>query len=126
MAGNPGIAEAGKNTRFPKGSQPPGGGRRKSKIKEFAQSMDLSNEDVGRAINQIIDMTEDEMAKFFTDKTRPVILRGFAGAVMAEIKKHGLQNIMVLLERSFGKAKEIVEKSGTQTIIHIGKEFDKL
>jgi hypothetical protein len=104
-AGNPRIAEYGKATQIKKGQRPPGGGRKRSLIKQFAIESDLSPEDISRAINLIIDMTEAELTDLSKDSSRPIILRGFAGAVLAELKKHGIQNIMLLLDRSFGKPK---------------------
>lgn len=116
MATTERLMEIGKNTRFSKTNQPANPGRKPSKIKKFiteAGEVELSNEDIGRAINLIIDMNEAELKAFYDDKTKPVVLRGFAGAVAAEVKKHGLQNIMVLLERSFGKAAESIKHSGS-------------
>lgn len=101
---NPNISKQGK--KFSKDYQPENSGRKLSRIKQFAKESDLSEEDVSRSIQLIIDMNESELDFFIKDVTNPILLRGFAGALSEEVKRNGLQNIMMLLDRAHGKPKE--------------------
>jgi hypothetical protein len=109
--GNPNIANYG--NRFSKDNQPGNKpGPRPSRIRAYIQENDLSTNDIRAAIGALAEMTAEELAKVKEDEQAPVLLRGFAFAMMVEMQKGALVNLEMLLNRAFGKPKESMEVTG--------------
>ena len=123
--GNPNIGkiaiEAG--TTFSSTNQPKNkNGVKPSRIRAYIQENDLGSADVGAAIRSLAEMTEVELQTVYDDIEAPVLLRGFAAAIAAEIKRSGLANLEILLSRAIGKPKETIEHSGGIDITNLTKE----
>ncbi len=110
--GNPRLFEASKRAgkQFSSTNQPAGAGRKPNAIRAYIKENDLSSQDVRAAIQDLMAKTEDELAAVANDKTAPVLYRGFARAIIKEIKDAGLTNIEVLITRAFGKPTEFVKQ----------------
>jgi len=123
--GNPNIGNIAKEkgTLFSAENQPTNKpGPRPSRIRAYIQENDLSTNDIRAAIGALAEMTAEELAKVKEDETAPVLLRGFAFAMMVEMQKGALVNLEMLLNRAFGKPKESVEHSGGINTTQLTKE----
>lgn len=85
-------------------------GRKPNAIKAYVTENDLSSQDIATAIRALAVMTPDQLSDVAADKAAPVLIIGFARAMMIEIKKGGLQNIETLLTRTFGKPVETIKQ----------------
>ena len=113
--GNPNISKYG--NRFSKENQPDHKpGPKPSRIRAYIQENDLSTNDVSAAIRALAEMSAKELKAVYDDDDAPVLLRGFAIAIMTEMKRGGLLNIEALLNRALGKPKESVEHTVTGPI----------
>lgn len=127
--GNPNLGKAAieAGTTFSSTNQPSNRpGPRPSRIRAYIQENDLGTNDIRAAIGALAEMTAEELAKVKEDEQAPVLLRGFAFAMMVEMQKGALVNLEMLLNRAFGKPKESVEHSvGINTTSLTKEELDK-
>jgi hypothetical protein len=112
--GNPNIHEEARKAgvQFSSTNQPANPGRKPNAIKAFAAENDLSLNDVTNAIKHLANLTEEEVKKISGDSNTPILVKGFAKALLTELEKGGLMNLELLISRTFGKAKESVEVTG--------------
>ncbi len=122
---NPNIAKQGK--KFSSTNQPKAkNGVKPSKIRAMIEQNDLGQADVQALGRWLLEKTPSEIKAIAADPKQPMLIHLYAKAVLDDADKSGMYNAELVLNRMIGKSKETVETSGTQTIVHIGKEFDKL
>lgn len=117
--GNPDLraatVRAGKS--FTSTNQPPpeNKGPKPSVIRAYIKENDLGIKDVQAAIRYMAEMTMEDLKKLSDDTAAPVLLRGFASAIIKEIKRGGLYNLETLMNRAFGKPKEVSDDAIRET-----------
>lgn len=120
--GNPNFGKHG--NKFSKDNQPDNKpGPKPSKIRAYIQANDLSLNDVRASIAALAEMNEEQLIKLGDEKEAPVLLRGFAKALVAELSK-GLVGVESLLDRAFGKASQPVELTQNRPITFDPSEDD--
>jgi len=112
--GNPNIAEEARKAgvQFSSTNQPANPGRKPNAIKAFAAENDLSLNDVTNVIKHLSNLTEAEVLEIATKEDTPILIKGFAKALISELEKGSIMNIELLISRTFGKSKESLEVSG--------------
>jgi hypothetical protein len=117
--GNPNLGKAAiaAGTTFSKDRQPSNPGRKPNAIRAFAIENDLSLNDVTNAIKHLANLTEAEVLEIATKEDTPILIKGFAKALISELEKGSIMNIELLISRTFGKSKESVEHSVTGPIV---------
>ena len=97
---------------FSKTNQPKNNGRKPSSVKKYIKSNNLNYNDVSAMAKYIIPLTKAQISDLVKDEKAPLMMRLFARAVMQDMKKGYMDNILKLLDRAVGKPKEQVEVSG--------------
>lgn len=110
---NPRLGEYAKKagTQFSSTYQPGNAGRKPNAIRAYIKENDLSAQDVRSAISNLVTLTDDQLMDVANDKKAPVLLRGFARALIKEIKDSGLANMETLITRAFGKPTEYIQQN---------------
>ncbi len=99
--------------QFSSTHQPANGGRKPSKLKLFLKENNVSNEDVGRIIrNVLFNYTMDQLFALEHDDKKLMIIRLVARAFRADWKRGSLQNFETLLTRALGAPKVDVNLTG--------------
>ena len=99
--------------KFSATHQPVNGGRKPSKLKKYLKENNVSNEDVGRMIrNVLFNFSLGQLQNLQHDRKKPMIIRLFARAFLADWERGSLQNFQTFVERSYGAPKVEVNVSG--------------
>lgn len=101
--------EVSKATQFSSTNQPKKNGRKPSKLKAFIKENDLGKKDVELIARGILEMGRDELMKLANDQAEPILVTGFAAALLMDMKKGSTSAITLLMERAVGKIKDEIE-----------------
>lgn len=97
---------------FSKTNQPKNRGRKPSSIKKYIKENNINYNDVSAMAKYIIPLTQAQIGDLVKDEKAPFMMRLFARAVLQDMKKGYMDNILKLLDRAVGKPKESLEVSG--------------
>ena len=99
--------------KFTSTNQPKNGGRKPSKLKKYLKENNVSNEDVGRLIrNVLFNYSLGQLQNLQHDRKKPMIIRLFARAFLADWERGSLQNFQTFVDRAFGAARVEVNVTG--------------
>ncbi|MDR0761123.1 MAG: hypothetical protein LBF74_13610, partial [Treponema sp.] len=119
MANNKRLAEVSKATQFSHDNQPENRGRWPSALSRYIKENRVSATDVRLMISSIVFAhTSKEAALLLGDKKNPppVGVALIMGALVDDMGKHNIGNLLKLMDRAFGKPKESVDVSGSVNI----------
>ena len=94
--------------RFSANNQPKNNGRKKSRFKQIAESLDiigetLSKEDYSKIIACLLTLTASELKELAENKETPIAILVVASAISGDIENKQLSNVERLIDRIFGK-----------------------
>jgi hypothetical protein len=113
MPGRPGGAPENFAPQWSSTHQPKRkNGRKPSAIKKYIKDNNLNYYDIAALSKYILPLTKDQLATLSKDEKAPFVVRLFAVAVMKDMSRGNLSNIMQLIDRAVGKPKETHELSG--------------
>ena len=97
---------------FSSTNQPKNRGRKPSSIKKYIKANNVNYNDISAMAKYIIPLTQEQITELAKDAKAPFMMRLFARAVLEDMKKGYLDNILKLLDRAVGRPKESHEISG--------------
>ena len=104
-----------KNLKKPwsKENQPKGkNGRKPSLLKKYIEDNGISAADVSAMAKYVLPLTQAEIQDLATDESKPFMMRLYARAIIDDMAKGNLNNVLHILDRAIGKLKETHEISG--------------
>ena len=109
--------------RFSASRQPANPGRKPSKLRKFIKENNISREDVGAMIrNVLFTYTEDQLHALEYDTKKPMIIRLFVRAFRADWQRGSLQNFATFMDRAYGAPKMELGVSGGLAITALSPE----
>lgn len=99
----------GKGNRFSSTNQPANRGRKPSLYKQLLQQWGEDDtpkptkEDYSRAINHLLQSTEEDLQEIGNDKNTPVWVRSIVSAIREDMQAGRISTINILFDRVFGK-----------------------
>ena len=109
--GNPNPNTSGLRPPFTKENQPKNRGRKPSSVRKYIKDNNLSHADISAMAKFMLPLNQEQITTLLTDEKAPFMLRLFAKAVLSDMKKGYLDNILKIMDRAVGKPKEIVEST---------------
>ena len=118
----------GRNTQFSASSQPNNNGRKPSKLRKYIKDNNLSSLDIGYLVKECFRKDEDELFELITDKSKPIIVRLFAKALITDLAKGTLNNAVTLINRAFGNPVQPIENNNNfdRLLLMTVQERDKI
>ena len=107
--------------RFSANNQPKNNGRKKSRFKQIAESLDivgekLSKEDYSKIIACLLTLTAKELKDLAENEETPIAILVVASAISGDIENKQLSNVEKLIDRIFGKPVVTQEIAGKNII----------
>ncbi len=78
-------------------------GRKPSVLKAYIKDNGLSAADVNAVAKFILPKTQDEIRELMTDEAVPFLVRLFCRALLEDMKRGQMTNVMNMFDRAFGK-----------------------
>lgn len=97
---------------FSKDNQPKNRGRKPSRVKAYIEDNGLNHNDVASMAKYILPLSEEELDKIQNDQEVPFMIRLFAKAIVTDMERGYLDNVMKIMDRAVGKPQERMEHSG--------------
>lgn len=92
-----------------KENQPATKGRKPSGMTKYIKDNGLTHTDIKMLAKYILPLKEAQIKKLVNDDRAPMAVRIFARAIVKDMAKGKMTNIMMLFDRAYGKPKETVE-----------------
>ena len=103
--------------KFSSTYQPKNPGRKPSQLRRFIKDNNISREDVGLMIKNILfSQSYDQLTKMVQDTKQPMIIRLFIKSFLNDFKRGSLTNLTTMLDRAFGTPQQEVNVSGSINI----------
>jgi hypothetical protein len=113
------IYKSGVENRFSKDNQPKNRGRRPSVLARYIKENEVSITDIKLMIGSLLFAhNSQDISALLKDKEcpPPIGISLIMGALVDDIKKHNIDNLMKIMDRAFGKPKESIDFKGNMTI----------
>ena len=103
--------------KFSSTYQPKKNGRKPSQLRRFIKDNNISREDVGLMIkNVLFSQSYEKLTDMVQDPKQPMIIRLFIKSFLNDFKRGSLINLNSMLDRAFGAPQQDVSVSGTISI----------
>jgi len=104
--GNPPPIEKG----FKKGTSGNPSGRAKKYVTTVTDRTGYKNSEISDCMKSMLRMTLPEITQIIQSQSTPILENLVASAILGDIQKMELRNLSEILNRSYGKSKELVEQ----------------
>lgn len=104
---------------FTKENQPENRGAKPSNMKKFIKDNGLTHQDIKNLTKYVLPLNEKQITALIEDPKKPIAVRIFARALVKDMAKGKMTNVMALMDRAYGKPKETVETIDNKPQVHI-------
>ncbi len=101
-------------------NQPEKNGRRPYALKKYIKDNGLSAPDISAMMKYLLPLNQKQIKKMVTDEEIPFAMRLFARALMEDMKRGNLANILNILDRAVGKPVQYQDIRGLEMPEFIG------